>query len=84
MSLSYRTGPYAVNGIPLADGYADYLTLLNERDGGIGGVPVNLLSVRLVTTLKKALNAMKQQKAKAFTVYEPLSQLVLHISLFQK
>ena len=35
-SLSYRTGPYASNGIPVADGFADYLTLLNERDGGIG------------------------------------------------
>ena len=37
-SLSYRTGPYAANGIPFADGYADYFTLLNERDGGIGGL----------------------------------------------
>ena len=37
-SLSYRTGPYASGGIPFADGYADYFTLLNERDGGIGGV----------------------------------------------
>ena len=37
-SLSYRTGPYAAGGIPYADGYADYFTLLNERDGGIGGV----------------------------------------------
>jgi branched-chain amino acid transport system substrate-binding protein len=35
--LSYRTGPYAAGGIPFADGYADYFTLLNERDGGIGG-----------------------------------------------
>ena len=37
-SLSYRTGPYAAGGAPFADGYADYFTLLNERDGGIGGV----------------------------------------------
>jgi branched-chain amino acid transport system substrate-binding protein len=36
--LVYRTGPYAPNGIPYANGYADYLTLLNERDGGINGV----------------------------------------------
>ena len=28
-SLSYRTGPYAAGGIPFADGYADYFTLLN-------------------------------------------------------
>ncbi len=24
-ALVYRTGPYAPNGIPFADGYADYL-----------------------------------------------------------
>ncbi|MEL7133898.1 MAG: ABC transporter permease, partial [Pseudomonadota bacterium] len=42
-SLSYRTGPYAAGGIPFADGYADYMTLLNERDGGIGGLPARIL-----------------------------------------
>ena len=36
-NLSYRTGAYAANGIPYADGFNDYFTLLNERDGGIGG-----------------------------------------------
>jgi branched-chain amino acid transport system substrate-binding protein len=38
--LVYRTGPYAPNGIPFADGYADYLDLLNARDGGINGVKI--------------------------------------------
>ena len=38
--LVYRSGPYAPYGIPLADGVADYLTLVNRRDGGIGGVPI--------------------------------------------
>ncbi|MDH5676124.1 MAG: ABC transporter substrate-binding protein [Myxococcales bacterium] len=38
--LMYRSGPYAPNGIPFANGYADYLTLLQERDGGIQGVPI--------------------------------------------
>ena len=42
-SLSYRTGPYAPNGIPFADGFADYFTLLNERDGGIGGVTARVV-----------------------------------------
>ena len=42
-SLSYRTGPYAPNGIPFADGYADYFTLVNERDGGIGGEKARVL-----------------------------------------
>jgi branched-chain amino acid transport system substrate-binding protein len=36
--LVYRTGPYAPNGIPLANGQADYFNMLNARDGGVGGV----------------------------------------------
>ncbi|HIM46771.1 MAG TPA: ABC transporter permease, partial [Alphaproteobacteria bacterium] len=38
--LVYRTGPYAPNGIPSANGYIDYMKLLNARDGGINGVTV--------------------------------------------
>ena len=36
----YRTGPYAPNGIPIANGYIDYLKLLNARDGGVNGVKI--------------------------------------------
>jgi branched-chain amino acid transport system substrate-binding protein len=36
--LVYRTGAYAPNGIPFADGAADYISMLNARDGGINGV----------------------------------------------
>jgi branched-chain amino acid transport system substrate-binding protein len=38
--LVYRTGPYAPNGIPFADGYADYLDMINARDGGMNGVKI--------------------------------------------
>lgn len=38
--LVYRTGPYAPNGIPIANGYIDYLKLLNARDNGINGVKI--------------------------------------------
>ena len=38
--LVYRTGPYAPNGIPIANGAVDYFTLLNERDGGVNGVKI--------------------------------------------
>jgi branched-chain amino acid transport system substrate-binding protein len=38
--LSYRTGPYGPNGAPFADGYVDYLKLVNARDGGINGVKI--------------------------------------------
>ena len=38
--LVYRTGPYAPNGIPVANGYVDYLKMLNARDGGVNGVAI--------------------------------------------
>jgi len=36
--LVYRTGPYAPSGIPIANGFVDYFSLINERDGGVNGV----------------------------------------------
>ena len=40
--LTYRTGPFAATGVPIANGMHDYLTMLNERDGGISGVRLNV------------------------------------------
>jgi len=37
--LSYRTGPYAPNGTPWANGFVDYLKLVNAK-GGINGVKI--------------------------------------------
>ena len=37
-SLVYRTGPYAPSGTPFANGFADYMAMLNARDGGVNGV----------------------------------------------
>ena len=34
------TGAFAGSGIPQANGETDYFTMLNERDGGIGGVKI--------------------------------------------
>ena len=38
--LSVREGAQRAGQIPQANGYIDYLTLLNARDGGINGVPL--------------------------------------------
>ena len=38
--LTYRTGAFAGSGTPNANGMHDYFTMLNQRDGGIGGVKV--------------------------------------------
>jgi branched-chain amino acid transport system substrate-binding protein len=35
--MVYRTGAYAPSGVPIANGFRDYYTLLNKRDGGIEG-----------------------------------------------
>src|SRR5205085_9164815 len=37
--LSYRTGPFAPNGVPFANGYVDYLNYLNAK-GGLNGVKI--------------------------------------------
>ena len=39
-ALVYRTGAYSPNGVPLANGIADYYKLINARDGGINGVKI--------------------------------------------
>jgi len=39
-ALVYRTGPFASNGIPSANGWRDYMTMINKRDGGVDGVLV--------------------------------------------
>ena len=42
--LSYRTGPYAPNGVPWANGKQDYIKMINARDGGINGVKLTFRS----------------------------------------
>ena len=35
---SYRVGPYAAGGSALFGAWIDYMQMINERDGGVGGV----------------------------------------------
>ncbi|WP_299203800.1 ABC transporter substrate-binding protein [uncultured Tateyamaria sp.] len=72
-SLSYRTGPYAAGGIPFADGYADYFTLLNERDGGIGGVAARVLECETGYNTEKGVECYESTKGEGSLVYQPLS-----------
>ena len=72
-SLSYRTGPYAAGGIPFADGYADYFTLLNERDGGIGGVKVSVPECETGYNTEKGVECYEATKGEGALVYQPLS-----------
>jgi len=72
-SLSYRTGPYAANGIPFADGFADYFTLLNERDGGIGGVMTNVIECETGYSTEKGVECYEATKGEGALMYQPLS-----------
>ena len=72
-SLSYRTGPFAAGGIPFADGYADYFTLLNERDGGIGGVPIRMIECETGYNTEKGVECYESTKGEGSLIYQPLS-----------
>ncbi|PJE30716.1 hypothetical protein PSM7751_02941 [Pseudooceanicola marinus] len=71
--LSYRTGPYAANGIPFSDGYQDYLTLLNERDGGIGGEMIEVIECETGYNTEKGVECYEATKGEGALIYQPLS-----------
>ena len=75
-SFDYRTGPYAPNGIPFANGYHDYIMMLNERDGGIEGVPIKLVQCETAYNTKQGVECYEKVKdtdpSRALTIV-PLS-----------
>src|SRR5262245_46322523 len=71
--LTYRTGPYAGSGIPIANGMRDYLTMLNERDGGIGGVKLAVEECETGYDTQKGVECYEGTKGKSPLVYNPYS-----------
>ena len=71
--LSYRTGAYAAGGIPFSDGYTDYFTLVNERDGGIGGVKAKVVACETGYNTEKGVECYESTKGEGALVYQPLS-----------
>jgi len=72
-NLSYRTGPYGANGTQYADGFNDYFTLLNERDGGIGGEKVQTPECETAYNTEKGVECYEATKGNGALVYNPLS-----------
>ena len=75
-ALVYRTGPYAPNGVPFANGVADYWTLVNERDGGINGVKIQFEECETGYATDKGVECYERLKAKGPTgasYFSPLS-----------
>src|SRR5712692_9924250 len=71
--LSYRTGPFAGSGTPIANGMVDYLTMLNERDGGIGGVKLTVEECETGYNNNKGVECYEQVKGKNPVVVNPYS-----------
>jgi branched-chain amino acid transport system substrate-binding protein len=70
--LVYRTGAYAPNGVPFANGYVDYLKLTNAR-GGINGVKVSWEECETGYATDKGVECYERLKGKGATVFQPLS-----------
>jgi branched-chain amino acid transport system substrate-binding protein len=74
--LSYRTGAYAPNGIPFANGMSDYYRMINARDGGINGVKIQFEECETGYATDKGVECYERLKAKGPTgaaFFNPLS-----------
>ena len=72
--LVYRTGAYAPNGVPFANGYVDYLKLVNAR-GGINGVKASFEECETGYATDRGVECYERLKGKngGATVFQPLS-----------
>ncbi|MEZ5660078.1 MAG: ABC transporter substrate-binding protein [Burkholderiaceae bacterium] len=71
--LGYRTGAFAANGTQVANGFVDYMNMLNARDGGIGGVKVNPEECETGYNAQKGVECYEATKGKGALVYNPNS-----------
>lgn len=74
--LVYRTGPYAPNGTPWADGKQDYLKLINARDGGVNGVRLTYEECETEYKTDKGVECYERLKGKGPTgaaIFDPQS-----------
>jgi branched-chain amino acid transport system substrate-binding protein len=65
--LGVREGALKTLGIPLTNGFIDYLTLLNERDGGINGVTLVWEECETVYDVPRSIECYERLKAKGPT-----------------
>lgn len=74
--LSYRTGAYGPNGSSVANGFVDYLKIINARDGGISGVKILYEECETGYSTSRSVECYERLKAKGPTgaaVFNPLS-----------
>jgi len=74
--LVYRTGPYAPNGTPWANGKQDYLKMVNARDGGINGVKITFEECETGYATDRGVECYERLKGKGptgATAFDPQS-----------
>ena len=73
-ALVYRTGAYAPNGVPFANGYVDYLKYINAT-GGINGVKASWEECETGYATDRGVECYERLKGKngGATVFQPLS-----------
>ena len=70
--LSYRTGPYAPNGTPWANGFVDYLKLVNAK-GGINGVKISYEECETGYDTARSVECYERLKSKNPSFVQTLS-----------
>jgi len=70
--LSYRTGPYAPNGTQWANGFVDYLKLVNTK-GGLNGVKISFEECETGYDTARSVECYERLKSKNPSFVQPLS-----------
>lgn len=73
---SYRVGAYASGGSGIYGGWIDYMQLINERDGGVGGVKLTWEECETEYNNARGVECYERLKTKGEsgnTVFQPLS-----------
>jgi branched-chain amino acid transport system substrate-binding protein len=71
--LVYRTGPYAPSGTPFANGFHDYIAMINARDGGVNGVKLVTEECETQYDTKQGVECYERLKGKGAAAFNPLS-----------
>ncbi|NUZ05601.1 ABC transporter substrate-binding protein [Piscinibacter koreensis] len=69
--LVYRTGPYAPNGTPWANGKQDYLKMVNARDGGINGVKLTFEECETGYATDRGVECYERLKGRGASLFDP-------------
>src|SRR6185369_5357368 len=72
-ALVYRTGAYAPNGVPWADGFVDYIKLVNERDGGVNGIKLAYEECETGYATDRGVECYERLKSRKGVAVNPLS-----------